>query len=265
MRPFWGRVLGVFNRACNLIDETGRVIAVVLPVVGNGPFTIMIEGVPGMFEALDSPQPVSATPQELIVGQWRIVLSQAEIWEPKIDPPSQPFNLDLLVDLLPHYADWPNFTEDTPWTKNMALAGRQAAAQLMRAIIQADSDDRLEAAVGRLAGLGPGLTPAGDDYLLGAMAALWLSGQPDNLPGIAEVAGARTNALSGSFLNAAARGEFMESWHRLVRAWRHEDNQAIIEAIEWIARFGASSGLDALAGFTKTLLSLPRRSIPSPL
>jgi hypothetical protein len=89
---------------------------------------------------------------------------------------------------------------------------------------------------------------------MGTMAALWLTGQSDHLPKIAEVAGSKTNALSRSFLRAAAKGEFIEPWHALARAWLDEDSRAMTKAVEWIARFGASSGLDALAGFAQTLL-----------
>jgi hypothetical protein len=48
----------------------------------------------------------------------------------------------------------------------------------------------------------------------------------------------------------------MEPWHALARAWQAEDKVALAAAIQWIADFGASSGQDALAGFSTTWLQL---------
>ena len=73
-------------------------------------------------------------------------------------------------------------------------------------------------AAGRLAGLGPGLTPSGDDVLAGAMLALTLvrSPQPTRLREvILRAVGERTTRVSGAYLQAASRGEAGEAWHAL--------------------------------------------------
>jgi hypothetical protein len=129
-------------------------------------------------------------------------------------------------------------------------------AQFIEAITDPKKELALAEAVRHLAGLGSGLTPAGDDYLTGAMAGLWLLNRPESLPLMAETAGPKTNALSAAFLEAAAKGEFMEPWHALAQAWQAVDREAMAAAIKWIAEFGASSGEDALAGFSTVLLKL---------
>jgi len=258
-QPFSGRVLGVFNRACNLIDDDGRVIALVLAAVGNGPFTISIDGPSGIFDALALDQPAQATDQAVMIGSWQILLSNAEIWEPRIDCPEPAFNIDLIIQFINPYSDWPKLSEEILLASRMAQIARSAANELCQAIIQGDNADSLVEAVTRLAGLGTGLTPAGDDYLLGTMAALWLTGDKDTLSLMPKTAIPKTNALSAAFLKSAAKGEFMEPWHTLTQAWQVEDKRGIVEAIKWIADFGASSGEDALAGFSKTLLSLAKK------
>jgi len=255
-RPFSGRVWGVYRRACNLIDETGKVITLVLPEVGNGPFAIVINGSPDMFEALAPRQPVQATPEILTIGDWRISLYQATVWEPRLPRPAKALDLELMIDLVRPYAEWPHFVEVTPVAKSTAHLARQAAGQLSAALQHPHNEKLLEVAVTHLAGLGSGLTPAGDDYLLGTMAALWLVGQPDLLLRMASLAGPKTNALSRAFLEAAARGEFIEPWHALTLAWQKTDRPVIAQVIERIARFGASSGTDALAGFANSLEGL---------
>jgi hypothetical protein len=248
-QAFSGRVWGVFEQACNLIDDRGRIIALVLPAVGQGPFSISVPGSPGIFEPFLANQPAWANREAVVIGPWRIELTDAAIWEPQIDRPEKPLKLNLIANILEPYANWPNLAEETPLAQRLLRLARQ----LIKAINQPDKLEQLSQAVAKLAGLGPGLTPAGDDYMIGAMAALWLTGHPEMMELIAATAIPRTNALSAAFLRAAARGEFMEPWHALAEAWQAEDEQAAVTAVTRIAAFGASSGADALAGFTHTL------------
>jgi hypothetical protein len=81
-----------------------------------------------------------------------------------------------------------------------------------------------------LAGRGPGLTPLGDDLLVGYLAAAALAGH--GLPDLAERAAGRTTALSGTLLLLAAQGCLPEAAHRLL-----EDGDP-----EPLQHFGATSG-----------------------
>ena len=69
----------------------------------------------------------------------------------------------------------------------------------------------------RLAGHGEGLTPAGDDLLLGYIAGLVLFRRSFDLAHhVAEVAARRTTALSATLLRHAAKGEVPEQVHTLL-------------------------------------------------
>jgi len=107
-----------------------------------------------------------------------------------------------------------------------------------------------------LVGLGPGLTPAGDDYLAGLMiglratgnrsaaAALWSWLQPQTA--------ALTSAISGAHLAAAARGEAHEALHACVAALF--ESEAARARVRWryllsrLDAVGHCSGRDGLAG-----------------
>jgi uncharacterized protein DUF2877 len=68
-----------------------------------------------------------------------------------------------------------------------------------------------------LAGLGPGLTPSGDDVLAGYVAGLvLLHGMRKKAARIAEDAAARTTSLSATLLHHAALGEVPEPVHILL-------------------------------------------------
>ncbi len=104
----------------------------------------------------------------------------------------------------------------------------------------------------QLIGLGPGLTPAGDDYLGGVLVALrWLgrAAQADSLwrwlqPRLAT----GTSAISAAHLAAAAAGQMHEALHQLLddlAAWEAPDLNPSLRKLDLV---GHSSGWDALAG-----------------
>jgi len=102
----------------------------------------------------------------------------------------------------------------------------------------------------QLIGLGPGLTPSGDDYLGGMLVALRLTGrgvQADGLwrwlqPHLA----ARTSAISAAHLAAAAAGEAHEALHEVLNG---SLDLAKLDAV------GHCSGWDGLAGAVAVLNS----------
>jgi Protein of unknown function (DUF2877) len=103
-------------------------------------------------------------------------------------------------------------------------------------------------AVNGLVGLGPGLTPSGDDFLMGALAVLDALGQTNIHTALAQAivaAAGRTSPVSASLLRAAAAGHGGENLHTMVAALVTGDADG---AIAVAARIGHTSGFDALAG-----------------
>ena len=96
------------------------------------------------------------------------------------------------------------------------------------------------------------MTPAGDDYLMGALYALWAMGRADArlMEVVVETAVLRTTTLSLAWLRAAARGEASMVWHELVEAALAGDGGGVETAVFRILATGASSGAAAWAGFT---------------
>jgi len=101
-----------------------------------------------------------------------------------------------------------------------------------------------------LVGLGPGLTPAGDDYLGGQMIALRAFGRADEAERMAAwvlpLARERTSRISRAHLECAAAGEGHEALHELLA--NLGDVQAVERSLERLSRIGHSSGMDAAAG-----------------
>jgi hypothetical protein len=102
----------------------------------------------------------------------------------------------------------------------------------------------------QLIGLGPGLTPSGDDYLGGMLVALRLTGrgvQADGLwrwlqPRLAQ----RTSAISAAHLAAAAAGQAHQALHEVLNGKLDlEDLDAVGHCSGWDALAGAAAVLKA--------------------
>ncbi len=278
-----GRVLASFRSVCDLVTDAGEVVALVSPEVGNGPLNVVLERGPAV--AVSAGARFAVTDQGLRVGAVAVDLSRAARWDARPDwarlrarwgrrwlkPPAD--KVENLLKQVPHppgQCAEAHFGHIGCRLKSVAGPAVESAIVAFEQAWRGGSVADLQLAVCNLLGLGPGLTPAGDDWLAG-----WLLGQhlggdlrepadPSAGSGhaledlIAEVAAERTTTLSRAFLECAAAGEADESWHELLDALAGEDanqqisksvNQRIGEATARIMRHGVTSGAAMLAGF----------------
>jgi hypothetical protein len=126
---------------------------------------------------------------------------------------------------------------------------RPILSELVVALETGDRTRAAEAAAG-LVGLGPGLTPSGDDVLVGIEAALHALARPS--AGFLALAmggvDGRTTALAATLLRHAGAGEFAERLHSLLAALLGADDEAIPAALDRAVAWGATSGTDCLLG-----------------
>lgn len=110
-------------------------------------------------------------------------------------------------------------------------------------------------------GLGPGLTPAGDDALAGAMIAARQCGAPDLADSLAEavlpIARTATGKISHAHLAAAADGEGAAAMHEALAALAAD--APLEQALARLSAIGHSSGWDGLAGAAAVLAGLADR------
>ena len=146
-----------------------------------------------------------------------------------------------------------------PNASTTALERRAEAAivELARGLQRRDAI-LVSRAAGALAGMGPGLTPSGDDVLVGGLLAFALHADDSRVMRQAIISAVRdrTTRISMAYLEAAARGEASESWHRLVAALASHEAERIAIAARGVMAFGETSGSDMLAGFLLTLDAL---------
>jgi hypothetical protein len=278
---FSGQVLSVHAEVCNLAAEDGQLIALVIPPVGNGPFHVVVPARTGVFDGLSPGMAARADSQAVRVERVLVVaLASAESWNPRLAEIRVSVALDGLEEALARLWELTRATAPReslvplvdPSSRRRARhpLGRRArpAIVALLATLQAGDRDDLVTATAPLAGLGPGLTPAGDDFLVGLMAGLHVWSGPLAASGwsveqacqiLAEAAAPLTTTLSAAWLRAAAAGEFAEPWHQLVAALGSQNQDDLQIAADRLLKQGATSGADALAGFLALYLATRSR------
>ena len=148
-----------------------------------------------------------------------------------------------------------------------AKAAARPIADLYGWLVRAFAGDavaeRPPRSVLELVGLGPGLTPSGDDFLGGAMIAAHALGRGDVAArlyaALAPHARHATHPISRAHLAAAAEGTGGAPLHAGLTSLLAGRVGALPDAMAAIARIGHSSGWDALAGATLALRAWVRQ------
>jgi hypothetical protein len=132
---------------------------------------------------------------------------------------------------------------------------RGAMHDLLNATRQHELAD--PSAVNSLIGLGSGLTPAGDDLLVGYLAGLWCAARDkseraqfvSNLGRAILRRSRKTNDISRTYLYHAVRGQVSSRLANLAEAICHGENPGpLLEIAEAAMRVGHTSGMEAVTG-----------------
>jgi hypothetical protein len=269
-----GEVIAVHPRSLYVTDEDNEIYAIVRQPLGNGPLNLVIPGEPAaLFNGFAVGMSLASTGAVLGIGQIvTIGLERAVMWDPKgyaaltADPEaldrgfaevcrqlSHAAPAESLARLLPYLQD-----EDLPealervahFPRSHALIGGLAESLTQR------DRRRLKVVTSSLAGLGPGLTPAGDDFIAGVLLALAVvrDQTPDQALNeiaalLVETSAPRTHEVSAAYLRAAYDGQAGEGWHPLLAALAAGETARIAEAVGPVLATGETSGADMLAGF----------------
>lgn len=138
------------------------------------------------------------------------------------------------------------------------------------ALFRRDSGQSLVEAGRRLIGLGLGLTPSGDDFLVGFTAARLAQGRLAEVRalrlGLARHAMQATNLISASYLRHGFRGRFTSHMRDLIRQLHTPGvtPAALQPAVERLIAVGSTSGSDSLVGLLTALHRYEHEEGPVP-
>ena len=264
-----GRVLSVFHRTCYLESARGGIACVGEEWLPPGPLSVACRGPDGATRssAFKRQQRWRSGRLGIVGPGWKIGFGSCRPWRPP-PLPRRWFRSDLvrgleyLAAIAGTGADWAERHEATVGQRSVSRAARCEHARAKQhlagwlAEILGDRGERIApsvpTAVSRLIGLGPGLTPSGDDLLGGALVALRILGEvraADMLSGwVRGLARSRTHRISAAHLDAACDGEAAEALHLSLNALLMGDQTALQRALMKVDAIGHSSGRDALVG-----------------
>jgi hypothetical protein len=124
--------------------------------------------------------------------------------------------------------------------------------RLLSKVVYTNKKDDLDEVVSGLLGYGPGLTPSGDDFLLGFVAAastgLDYHDLIDDLYGTINNNLKSTNEISSFFLREAIAGCFHEYLQETLHAVTRGNIEDVTAAVRTLINLGATSGTDIAVG-----------------
>lgn len=257
-----GRVTAVFDSSFYAVFG-GEWICVGLPHIGSGPLHVVCESRPHAWPQSENAITLDGFALSLD-GMPFATLEGASVWQPE--------RLEdwTLADLQRGVGAASALWRGEPSGSGLAAAGcvpfpaglsrlmsaaRPAVAALDRILAQAcagcDASPEDEMLLITLIGLGPGLTPSGDDLLGGALialASLDLLDVRDRLWSVCSDKLDRTTDISALHLRTAARGYGAASLHDAIHATIGGDVSRLPDFLNAVSTIGHSSGRDSYAG-----------------
>ena len=208
-----GRVLASFERVCDLVTDGGAVVALVWGGVDDGPLNVVLARKPGValpadtrfaVERRDRASNLRINPDDRVAVDapiflvlaspgnalpLQVDLSSAVSWDPRPDWEALRARRDRIAagaavirELLKTDAARRPATgliDQSPWRGIDDLSAVMRTGQALADADHAGDWETLATTVSVLCGLGPGLTPAGDDWLAGWLLAARLAPETD--------------------------------------------------------------------------------------
>ncbi len=287
LRPgVFGRIIALFRRSFYAETVRSDILCVASSTLQPGPLNLLCDftdQIDQCFPGLQQGDLAHCHGDALEIGElWSIRLDEARIWKPQAI--HLPVRVEVLArgldalrrlrrDLADGATDGGQLVRAGQLIRAGHCGGSPAAVQmasdrpiadlrewLTHSLAQGAAARQPPNSVRGLLGLGPGLTPSGDDFLGGVMLALVAIGyrslaQPVETLVLAS-ARERTNAISAAHLRSAAHGEGSAAIHGLLAAVCGQSKRSIGVWVREVDQIGHTSGWDMVAGIEMVLCAV---------
>lgn len=252
------RVHSVFDAAVNLVAESG--FLTILPLrrgCGKDCVTVAVSGGFSFFALGISPgdEVRMSAPSKLRLGETTVVdFSGSRRWRSPLEaidcvPSIRDENMTVLESAVTLNGVDPLSGEAVDSDTYRAGLGSAGVLSDIRGALLHNDEKRLETALARIIGFGPGLTPSGDDLVLGisltravygrfvqSASDIWEAGVRKNLD--------KTCDLSAFFIREALEGSAHEVIERALVCLLRGEPCETVDAVNKLISVGATSGCD---------------------
>lgn len=263
-----GFVHSTFNRTYNIqCLEDGELYTIACNEIDNGPNTLIVDLT--AFKDMNinvNDEVVAANNCLSIANKMSITIDKVDSWGG--DLPTYPTNTECLkknVKLMKQYIEIHGKSggikskgmNESSFESEMAKMIKERTYLLMKELLSKRFRSAVPHAISLL-GLGPGLTPSGDDFLVGLFTTFHLKGSPFSsqrwfCEEIEKVAKTATNDISYIAIKKASAGKVRESIVDLVSALLVENEKNMILSLRKVLTIGSSSGTDIALGILEGL------------
>lgn len=229
-----GEVCAVFRRSFYTHHPNDRFVCIGDAALGRGPLNALVRN-PGRMPAVGETVQVDC--------------ASAASWSPsQFTRPPDPAHLSRLLRIAKPPAE--GLGRWIVGVRTELVRHARAALEALDDWLAGGGEPRKPAAT--LIGLGPGLTPSGDDYLGGMLVALRSYGRGEAADRLwnwlAPRLAASTSALSAAHIAAAAAGQAHEALHDVLQTMCAVEQGPLVTGLARLNAVGHCSGWDALAG-----------------
>ena len=265
---FHGFVHSVFNRTFNIrMLDSDELYTIASRELDNGPNTLIIDAEGFQDVGLLENDRVFVEDGLLHIGNKLVIFSKnCEKWCSVL--PEYPEDLTVVTRnllIMKRYVDVygkgggvkPDFTTDNLFSKEVSRVLNEQSRLLIEELSAGRIDNALQHAKA-LIGLGPGLTPSGDDFLVGLFTILNVQGIPFNgclsfCEKVVELSKTLTNEISYMALKKASIGKVRESIIQLLSSVFYENEEKLLLSLNKVLSIGSSSGTDIALGLISGL------------
>ena len=276
-----GLIHSIFQRVINITVLEDRLISLVGQEVGQGPLNILVN-IPNHFNLLTigikRGDIVSRVGDSIVIGENVIVIltQRTELWAPtrSFKTSLQPLktimaNIEVMRDIALVSDHFSSLGELIPFThinglkdsktEKLGLVSNLALphiSSMLKAIKSGHSQDLIRV-IKHLVGLGPGLTPAADDMLLGLMISMLYISENFNETSIdvkkinkdiISIISGRTTIISEEFLREASVGKVNEAVASLMENLLTSRQRELENYVRNVLNLGGTSGTDTVFG-----------------
>ncbi len=276
-----GLIHSIFQRVINITVLQNRLISLVGQEVGQGPLNILVN-IPNHINlstiGIKRGDIVARVGESIVIGENVIVISTqlTELWKPK-----RKFlaslqslktimgNIEIMRDVALASDQLSGLGELIPFTHINGLKDSKTEklgsvshlvlpyiSSMLKAIKSGHSHDIIRITK-RLVGLGPGLTPAADDMLLGLMISMLYFSENFNETSIdvkkinkdiVSIISGRTTIISEEFLREASVGKVNEAVASLMENLLTSRQRELENSVRNVLDYGGTSGTDTVFG-----------------